>query len=162
MRQIHPRIQEHVLPYIRKLSFTASIPSRIVPYDRFRHWLPCLKMVDIGSIMGRISCSSRSQMYDAVVNKMKMYPPVSNEEPTAVPSCNRFLMCTTLSRCHALGHAKAPVPTSSWSWLRDLLKDKGRKFSLVGGVCGGCIDEQGRYLEIVSPRLCQRSSPHAS
>ena len=96
-KQVHPRIQEPVLPYIRRLTFLRNGVGTILPVDQFRQWSPNLKVLDIRSTTFGISLS-RNQMYDAATNKVRALETSPRRTATAVSSCNRFLINMTLKK----------------------------------------------------------------
>ena len=148
LAQTHPSIKEFVLPHLRYFTFKHFDFDLTVPVHELRSIASCLKVVDLGSmtISRRLS---KSEMYDAAINKVLAWP----SEATAVSSFNRHLMTITLSECFAAWDP--PYHTTSHQ-LRPLLADKSRKFSLVGHVRGGCVDEQGKYITIVRTHRGER------
>ena len=145
LAQIHLDIKKLILPHIRHLTFARSDLKLTIPIEEFRSVATCLKVVDLGSTTISLRLAI-PQMYDATVNKLLAWPSQSSHRASPVWSFNRYLMTVTLSCCLTAGDS-GHYGTSPW--LRPLLADQSRRFSLIGRVCGACIDEQGRYLEIV-------------
>lgn len=92
-------------------------------------------------------------MYDALVNKILAWPTTPGQAIMAVSSFDQYLMNVTLSKCGVLGQDNDDSEPVTSLWLRNLLADQSRKFTIIGSVYGYTRDNHGASLRVVSPRL---------
>ena len=149
--QIHEKIQNLVLPHLQKLRFPYStFNDTELPVDLFRQLSPCLKVVHIGFVSTKFDFS-RSQMYNAAVNNVQEWPMILGQAITPVSSFDHYLMNVALRKCGVLSQDNIDDSELITSlWLRDLLADESRKFTVTGSVHGCMRNKHGASLTVVS------------